>query len=579
MKSVDIAVKRHSLAHILAMAVVELYPEARISTGPATETGFYYNIDFGDNKVGEENLQKIEEKMREIIARDLEFIRQDIDAAEAKELFKNNPYKLEIIDDKLAESTTLSTYKTGNDFTDLCSGPHIVNTSQLDPDAFKLTSVSGAYLKNDESRPMLTRIAGIAFDSMDELSKYLQMLEEAKLRDHRKIGREMDLFTFSPLVGSGLPMWTPRGTLLRNLIIKKIESIQERFGYQSVTIPHITKPELYQTSGHLEKFGEELFHVHGGKSGQNFVMKPMNCPHHTQIFASQARTYRDLPVRFSETTMVYRDEQAGELLGLSRVRSISQDDGHVFCSRDQLHQEIKNIIAVIREFYTSLGMWSDGKFWVSLSTRDDESMMGDASLWNLSEKVLEEIAVAENLPYQIVPGEAAFYGPKLDFQFTDALGRQWQLATVQLDFVMPSRFNLEFTNQNGEREIPVMIHRAIAGSLERFFSVIIEHFAGHFPLWLAPVQLVTIPVREDLHGEYARNLARDLAASGIRAEYAGHHGSFGKTVRHAREISRVPFVVIIGEQEVSSGNLTVETPSGKRSMTNTEILTEFENIQ
>jgi threonyl-tRNA synthetase len=384
------------------------------------------------------------------------------------------------------------------------------------------------------------------------------MMKQAADRDHRKIGREMNLFTFSDMVGSGLPMFTPKGTAMRNAIVAKIAKIQEKYGFQEVWIPHITKPELYMKSGHWEKFGDDLFKVKGREN--DFVMKPMNCPHHTQIFASAPKSYKDLPVRYSETTTVYRDEQAGELLGLSRVRSLTQDDGHTFCTPEQIEVEIKNIINVMREFYTSLDLWSEGKYQVFLSVRDPknpEKYLGSDEVWNQSETVLKKIAKDEQLPYTIEEGEAAFYGPKLDFKFKDSIGRVWQLATVQLDFNMPARFELEYTDSDGTKKTPVMIHRAIAGSLERFLSVIIEHYAGNFPTWMAPVQVKVLPIAEN-HNEKASEIYGALKDAGFRVELDDSKDGLGKKVRNAKK-EKTPYFVVIGDKDIEENKITIES--------------------
>jgi threonyl-tRNA synthetase len=428
---------------------------------------------------------------------------------------------------------------------------------------------------------MLTRVYGIAFDTKEELETYEKQIEEAKARDHRKLGKELDLFTFSELVGPGLPLFTPKGTLMRDLIVDKIMGIQAKFGYTKVTIPHITKSDLYKTSGHWDKFKDELFHVKG-QSDTEFVMKPMNCPHHTQIFDSKPRSYKELPIRYAETTMVYRDEQAGELIGLGRVRAISQDDGHVFCTVDQIDQEVENIVHVIKQFYTSLGMYEDGKFWVSLSVSDPkepEKYLGDPLNWEKAEAMLEVVAKRLNLPYKRVEGEAAFYGPKLDFMFKDAIGRERQLATAQLDFVMPERFSLSYTDNTGSKQTPVMIHRAIAGSLERFMAIMIEHFAGNFPLWLSPVQLAIIPVAE-VHSEYAQEITDTLRRQGFRVELDISNESMGKKIRAAKK-ERLPYFIVIGDTEVAERTVTLESrdtgESVSLSITDLETKLQIEN--
>lgn len=549
---------RHSLAHLLAAAVKELYPTATITLGPAIDTGFYYDIDFGDEKVSDDNLAKIEKRMKKILPTWTSFDGKEVSADEAKEFFKDNQYKLELIEEIAASGEPITLYTSGK-FTDLCRGGHVANMKEeVSADQFKLDKVAGAYWRGDETKQMLTRIYGLAFESTEQLDEFLGQREEAKKRDHRKLGKELDLFTFSDLVGPGLPLFTPKGSLLRDLIVDKIQNIQKNLGYQKVAIPHITKADLYKTSGHYDKYGEDLFKVKG-RGEMEFCLKPMNCPHHTQIYASQMRSYKDLPLRYMEATTVYRDEQAGELLGLSRVRSITQDDGHVFCRPDQIEQEVKNIIFVIKEFYSALGMLNDDTYWVSLSVRDPktpEKYLGEASVWDVAEKTLEEICQKENLNYKKIEGEAAFYGPKIDFQFKDALGREWQLGTAQLDFQMPERFNLEYTDSDGSKKTPVMIHRAVAGSLERFMAVAIEHFAGAFPLWLSPVQVAVMPISGDKHTDFAQEVTEKLQQAGLRVELHGND-SLGKRIRNAKQ-QKIPYMVIIGDQEKESGQLTVE---------------------
>ncbi len=556
----EIDIKRHSTAHILAIAILDLHPDARLGIGPVIEDGFYYDVET-DSPITEDELKKIEKKMKKLISQNIDFEKSELDIDKAREKFEsqNQKYKVEIIDDLKNEGEkTVSIYKS-KDFEDLCRGPHVKNSKEINAKALKITRLAGAYWKSDENREQLTRVYGVLFDTKEELDEYNKKLVEAKKRDHRKLGKELDLFTFSDLVGSGLPLFTPKGTTLRDAIVDKIQTLQAKHGYQKVTIPHITKKDLYETSGHWEKFGDELFKVKG-QSEQEFVMKPMNCPHHTQIYASKPHSYRDLPVRFMETTMVYRDEQAGELLGLSRVRSISQDDGHVFCTQEQIEQEVQNIVSVIREFYTSLNMFDEGKYWVSVSVRDPktpEKYLGNPTNWDKAEQILEDIAKKEGFEYKKVEGEAAFYGPKLDFMFTDAIGREWQLATAQLDFVMPERFELEYTDESGQKQTPVMIHRAIAGSLERFLSVIIEHFAGAFPLWLAPVQVVIIPV-SDKFNDYGHEVLECLQNEGIRVELDNDSETLGKRIRVAQK-AKIPYMLVVGEKEMTDKTVSVRS--------------------
>lgn len=555
---------RHTLAHVLATAVREQYPHAKVTLGPAIDTGFYYDFDFsGGVAPGETELKEIQKTMKKVLSNWSSILGREATPEEARALFADNPYKLELIDDIVARSEVITLYTAGEgkyEFTDLCRGGHAENPAKDIPsDSFKLTKVAGAYWRGNEKNPMLTRVYGIAFASKDDLDAYEQQQEAAKARDHRKLGKELDLFTFSELVGPGLPLFTPNGTLMRDLIVEKIMQIQAKYGYQKVTIPHITKSDLYKTSGHWEKFGDELFKVKG-QSDAEFVMKPMNCPHHTQIFDSRPRSYKELPIRYAETTMVYRDEQAGELIGLGRVRSITQDDGHVFCRFDQIEQEVENIVHVIKEFYQTLDMYAEGKFWVSLSVRDPqtpEKYLGDPAGWDQAETILETVAKKLDLPYKRVEGEAAFYGPKLDFMFYDAIGRERQLATAQLDFVMPHRFKLSYVDKDGSHQTPVMIHRAIAGSLERFMAIMIEHFAGNFPLWLCPEQLRIIPV-SDAHVPYAETIYRQLQTAGWRITLDDSKDSMGKKIRNAKK-DRLPYFIVIGDKEVAAETITLES--------------------
>lgn len=551
--------KRHTLAHLLAQAVLEHHPHAKPTLGPAVENGFYYDFDFGAEKITEAELKAIQKSMKKNLNKWTEFSHREVSKEEAQEIFKGNQYKLELIEEISGKGEPITLYTCGG-FEDLCRGGHSEHPSrEISGDAFKLSHIAGAYWRGDEKNPMLTRIYGLAFDTEQELKEYETMIEEAKKRDHRKLGAELDLFTFSDLVGPGLPLFTPKGTLVRDAIVAKIATIQKKFRYQKVAIPHITKAELYKTSGHYDKYGDDLFKVKG-RGDTEFCIKPMNCPHHTQIYASRQRSYKDLPLRYVETTTVYRDEQAGELLGLSRVRAISQDDGHIFCTPEQVQAEITNIISIIKEFYDALGMLQDGKYWVSLSVRDPQNLdnyLGDESIWNMAEETLEAICKKENLNYKRVEGEAAFYGPKIDFQFKDALGRQLQLGTAQLDFNMPKRFGLEYTDKDGMKKTPVMIHRAIAGSLERFLSVAIEHFAGAFPVWMSPVQIAIVPVNAEAHGEYAQDLYEKLVETDVRVELFDENESLGKRVRSIKT-QKIPYTLVIGDKEKESGVFALE---------------------
>ena len=563
---------RHSLAHILAMSVLDKYKDAKITIGPVVENGFYYDIDFGDVKITDSDLKNFQKKMKKIISQKYDFKKIDVSKEEALNKVKGNQYKEELIKEFSDTGKNITFYKTGDIFEDLCEGPHVENTSEIDTKAFELTKVAGAYWRGDEKNKMLTRIYGVAFETKEELQEYKSQMAEAKKRDHRKLGKELELFTFSEHVGGGLPLFTPKGTMIRDLVVEKIAKLQEKLGWQKVTIPHITKSELYKISGHWDKYKDDLFHVKG-KSDTKFVMKPMNCPHHTQIFAAFPKSYKDLPVRFTENTMVYRDEQAGELMGLSRVRAITQDDGHAFCSESQIEQEVKGIVSIIKTFYKDLGMLEKGKYWVSLSAMDPkkpEKYLNEGGIFEKAENILEKIAKDEDLPYKKVEGEAAFYGPKLDFQFKDAIGREWQLGTVQLDFSMPKRFGLEYTDENGQKQTPVMIHRAIAGSLERFMSVMIEHFAGEFPFWMSPVQAKIIPVG-DFANKYSENIYKELKTAGFRVELDNSSNGFGKKVRVAKK-EKIPFFIIVGDKDMEVNKLTLESRDGESGQLSTEEL-------
>lgn len=550
---------RHSLSHVLMQALENLYG-AVPGVGPAIEDGFYHDFD-SEEKIADKDLKKIKKEMKRIISKNMliQEERMSIDDGIKWLKDKNYIYTFELAEELKKQSEKEITFYRQGDFMNMCKGPHLNSTGEINIDAFKLTKIAGAYWRNDENNKMLTRIYGVGFDTKEELEKYEEMMVEAEKRDHRKIGKELGLFTFSDLVGSGLPLFTPKGTLVRDLIIEKIHNLQKDFGYERVDIPHITKSDLYKTSGHWEKFGDELFKVKG-QGDTEFVMKPMNCPHHTQIFASKQTSYKELPIRYTEATKVYRDEQAGELIGLSRVRSITQDDGHVFCTPEQIEQEVKNIVSIVRKFYQSLNMFNKEDYWVSLSVRDSQDLkkyLGSEDLWNKAEEILENIAKDEKLPYERIEGEAAFYGPKLDFMFKDALGRERQLATAQIDFVMPERFKLEYTDKDGSKKTPVMIHRAIAGSLERFMAVMIEHFAGAFPFWLSPVQIKILPIA-DAHKEYAKEIFDSLEKNGFRVKLDNSNEGLGKKIRNTK-VEKIPYTLIIGGKEIENKKVTVES--------------------
>lgn len=544
---------RHSLAHLLAAAVMELWPDTKRTIGPAIENGFYFDFEFS-HPISDADLPKIEERMRQILPTWHAFERHELSSEAAKREYPGNPYKHELIDEFSSEGQTLTFYKSGT-YWDLCRGGHAEGISQVDPRCFKLTKIAGAYWRGKESNPQLTRIYGVAFPTKEELDAYLVMMAEAEKRDHRKLGLELDLFAFSPLVGSGLPLFTPKGVMIRQLLTDFVWELMKPYGYQRVWIPHITKADLYKTSGHWDKFEDDLFHVSSKKTEEQFVLKPMNCPHHTQIYASRPRSYRDLPIRMSEVTTVYRDENTGQLQGLTRVRSITQDDAHVFCRPDQIHEEALAIYRIAERFYAAFGMSFHR---VRLSVRDPqhpEKYLGGDEAWNFSEKALAEVMKSVGREVEVGEGEAAFYGPKLDFMAKDAIGREWQLATIQLDFNQPERFGLEYTDADGTKKRPVMVHRAILGSVERFMGVLIEHFAGSFPIWLSPVQIAILPVA-DRHIDFARSLAKDLEQQDFRVEVDESAESVGKKIRNA-EKAKYPVMLVVGDKEAEGGPLTV----------------------
>lgn len=550
---------RHTLAHLLAQAVVTHYPNSLLTIGPSVENGFYYDIDFGTDKISDENLITIEKTMRKNLSSWKEFTHKEVSVDEAKKYFKDNVYKQELIDDIVSRGEKITLYTCGN-FTDLCRGGHTENPSkEINPDSFKLDHIAGAYWRGDEKNKMLTRIYGLAFETKEKLGAYIFQQEEAKKRDHKKLGKELDLFTFSELVGPGLPLWTPKGTLMRNLLDSYVWELRQKFGYLKVEIPHITKKDLYITSGHWDKFKDELFRI-TTREGHEFAMKPMNCPHHTQIYARKAWSYRELPQRYANTTMCYRDEQSGELSGLSRVRSFAQDDAHVFCRMNQVKEEFLKIWDIVYDFYKVFGF----ELQVRLSTHDPEHMekyLGDTDRWELAENILKEIIKEKKVNAIDGIGEAAFYGPKLDFMAKDSLGREWQVATIQLDMNMPERFDLVCSNEKGEKERIVMLHAAIMGSIERFMSILIEHTAGNFSLWLSPIQVVVLPISEH-QKEYADTVYKKLKEFDIRVELDDSNESLGKRIRNAK-MQKVPYVIVIGDKEKESGLLTVETRTEK----------------
>jgi threonyl-tRNA synthetase len=565
---------RHSLAHIMATAIQRLWPETKFGVGPVVEHGFYYDVDLGATNVSEEDFDKIEAEMQAIIKSDVPFERFELPIDEAIKWAQDSgqPYKEELLNDLKRAGTTVakdlnadelgtiadgdaqvenvSFYRDG-DFTDLCRGPHVESTGKVG--AFKLMRVGGVYWRGKDSNPQMQRIYGAAFANPKELRVHLDMLAEAKKRDHRKLGQELDLFVFSDMVGSGLPMFTPRGTVIRDELSNFTMNMRARYGFQKVWTPHVTKKDLYEKSGHWAKFGDELFLVKSQETKDELVMKPMNCPHHTRIYESQPRSYRDMPVRYMETTTDYRDEKTGELGGLNRVRALTQDDSHVFCRQDQIETEINNLLVCAHELYETVGM----KLRVRLSYRDgSDAYLGAQELWEAAQQQLKAAVIANGLDYFEEEGEAAFYGPKIDFMATDAIGREHQVATVQLDFVQPERFELTYTAEDGSKQTPVMIHCALLGSVERFMSVYIEHTAGKFPVWTAPEQVRIISVNQEVVTvDFAASIAKQAWDLGLRVEVDNSNESVGKKIR-AAELAKVPYTIVLGDKEIASREVT-----------------------
>lgn len=543
----------HSSAHLLAEALETLYPGIKFGIGPAIDTGFYYDVDFGDRDFSSDEFKAIEDKMLELAKQKETFERQAISKADALDYFtdKGDEYKLDLIKD--LEDGSITLYKQGN-FTDLCRGPHIPHTGFIK--AIKLTNVAGAYWRGDETRKQLTRIYGVTFPKASELSDYLKFIEEAKKRDHRKLGKELELFAFSEKVGMGLPLWLPKGTALRQKLQEFLQKAQVKAGYEPVITPHIGHKQLYVTSGHYEKYGEDAFQpIKTPVEGEEFFLKPMNCPHHCEIYKTKPRSYKDLPVRFAEFGTVYRYEQSGELHGLTRVRGFTQDDAHLFCRPDQVKEEFKKVIDLVLYVFGALGF---EEYTAQISLRDPENRakyIGSDENWVLAEAAIIQATAEKGLPSVVEYGEAAFYGPKLDFMVKDALGRKWQLGTIQVDYNLPERFELEYTGSDNQKHRPVMIHRAPFGSLERFVAVLIEHCGGQFPLWLAPEQFIVLPVSEK-YEEYAQKLLESLNNSDIRGLIDLRDEKVGRKIRDA-EVKKMPYMLIVGEKEVESGTVSV----------------------
>ena len=591
MSEEELKFMRHSLAHIMAQAIQHLWPQAKFGVGPAIDNGFYYDIYLDNGTISEADLPKIEEEMRKIVVADYPFERRDVLVEEAIDwaISGDQSFKVELLNDLKRSGTTVANELAGEkmgsvsdgdskvetvslysqgDYTDLCRGGHVDSTGKVG--AFKLTKTAGAYWRGNENNPQMQRIYGVAFATQEELDEYLNRLEIAKQRDHRKLGKELDLYTTSPLVGIGLPLFTPRGTILRDIVAQYSNQLRQKFGFEKVWTPHITKKDLYETSGHWAKFGEELFLVKSQETSDEMALKPMNCPHHTQIFASRPRSYRDMPVRYLETTTDYRDEKTGELGGLNRVRSLTQDDSHIFCRTDQIEGEINNLLSAARELYSSINM----KLRVRLSYRDEsDSYLGDLSLWNSAQNQLKSAVEKVGLDYFEQEGEAAFYGPKIDFMATDAIGREHQVATVQLDFVQPQRFGLEYADNDGNFTTPVMIHCALLGSVERFLSVFIEHTGGWFPFWAAPEQVRILTINDTVL-EYVDKITTILSDitlmepvryNDVRFTIDSRNESLGKKIREATSM-KIPVQLIVGPKDMEANEVSVRTQSGEEKI-------------
>lgn len=560
--------KRHTLAHLLAAAVGEIYKfdKVKLTLGPAIENGFYYDIDFGDEKVTESDLKKIENTIRKRLPKWTEWQQKELSKEEALAFFSNE-YKTELVNEIADRGEPITSYTCGG-FTDLCRGGHTSNpATEIDPQSFKLDRIAGAYWRGDEKNKMLTRIYGLAFNTKDELDAYLVQREEARKRDHRKIAKEQDLLVFSDLIGAGMPMFTPKGNIIRNAIINFSRELNKELGFGEVHTPNFNKAELFKVSGHYDKYKEDMLTVRSQYSDEDFFLKPMNCPQHTQIYASKPRSYRDLPIRYADFANLYRDERPGELSGLTRLRCFAQDDGHSFCREDQIKSEFENILEVVKKALAVYKM--DYKIRLSLwDPEKPEKYLGSPEVWEQSQKILEDILNDNKIDYERALGEAAIYGPKMDIITKDSLGREWQISTIQLDFIMPQRFELRYADKDGKEKTPVMIHRAIIGSPERFMGILIEHYAGAFPLWISPVQVVVIPVRHT-HNEHAEKVFNLLKTANIRAEFDDADANLGTKVREAKN-NKIPYWIVIGDKEVESNTITVESREGEKFEMTTE---------
>ena len=562
---------RHSLAHLLAAIILEKYPGSKLGIGPTIENGFYYDF-LLPSPIGQQDLFNLENKIKALIKRNIKFGKEEVTANQARELFQNQPFKLDLISELISgpANQPITVYKTfpishayrqasklqppNSVFTDLCAGPHVQSTKDIDPEAFKLTKIAGAYWRGSEKNQMLTRIYGVAFESKKELEDYLKLQIELEKRDHRKIGKDLGLFVFSDLVGPGLPLYTPRGAFIRKQIQNYSNELRKEIGYQEVHTPNINKAELFKISGHYVKYKDDMLRVVSNYTKEEYFLKPMNCPQHTQIYASQLRSYKDLPLRIADFANLYRDERPGELSGLTRLRAFSQDDGHCFCREDQIKDEFTLVLKAIEKAMKTYKM----KCYIRLSLRDEnkkEQYLGTDEIWKKSQKILEDLLKEKKIEYIRSEGEAAFYGPKMDLIVKDSLGREWQLSTIQLDFNMPSNFNLEYIGQDGQKHTPIMIHSALVGSPERFMGVLIEHFAGVFPLWLAPTQIHILPISKT-HKKYAKEIDENLIEAGFRTELKDEDETVGKKIREG-EIQKIPYLLIVGDKDIKSKSVSV----------------------
>ncbi len=554
--------KRHTLAHLLAAAVMELYPDTKRTIGPAIDNGFYFDFEFS-KPISENDFPALEKKMREILPSWTSFEHSELTAENAKKEYPGNQYKHELIDEFTADGSKVSFYKSG-DYSDLCRGGHVDNPAkEIAPDSFKLDRIAGAYWRGSEKNTQLTRIYGLAFDTKAELDTYLLQREEAKARDHRKLAKEMDLLVFSDLVGSGMPLFTPKGNVIRSQIIQFSRELNNELGFGEVHTPNINKGELFKVSGHYDQYKEDMLQAKSQYVEDEMFMKPMNCPQHTQIYASRPRSYRDLPLRYADFAVLYRDERPGELSGLTRLRAFSQDDGHIFCREDQIKEEMSAVLGVIQKALKTYNI----SYWMRLSLRDPQKKdkyLGDDSTWEQSQDIMRSLLQEKNIEFKEAEGEAAFYGPKIDIMAVDALNRTWQISTVQLDLNMPKRFGLVYTDSDGTEKHPVMIHRALIGSPDRFMGILIEHYAGAFPLWLSPVQVKVLPVSEK-QNDYAQGVYKQLKDAGIRAELDDNNESLGKKIRQAK-VEKVPYFFVIGDKEVEAEAVTVEGRDGNEGI-------------